>query len=182
MEQSGRKKRQKKNQWGWSMSSYQKRRISEQTYKFPKCIFPFFFFSIHDIYLFSVRCRSAEALCVALLLEHKIFSASWKCYVFGVAGGMETVGMGEKEKERKSEEGKWKGADWEKLRKINMWVIRKHKYWMIQVCEWGAKQQQQNFIRLCQSWRIYGTSYVFNSWQKRKQNEGIFSRSSLSET
>lgn len=60
------------------MSSYQKRRISEQTYKFPKCIFSIFSFSIHDIYLFCIRCRSAGA---PLLLEHKIFP-EMLCVVF----------------------------------------------------------------------------------------------------
>lgn len=34
------------------MSSYQKRRISEQTYKFPKCIFPFFPSSQYTIYIY----------------------------------------------------------------------------------------------------------------------------------
>lgn len=47
---------------------------------------------------------------------------------------------------------------------------------MLQVCECEAHRTQNHFIRLCQSWRIYGASYVFNSWrQKRKQNEGILS-------
>lgn len=144
------------------MSSYQKRRISEQTYKFPKCIFPFFF-SIHDIYIYFVYdvvqlelrcCWSMKKLCAVCTL---------------VSGGVRK----KRERER-AEKRKMKRADWEKLRKINMWVIRKHKYWMFRVCECEAHRAQNHFIRLCQSWRIYGASYVFNSWrQKRKQNEGI---------
>lgn len=83
------------------MSSYQKRRISEQTYKFPKCIFSIFSFSIHDIYLFCIRCRSAGA---PLLLEHKIFPENVMCCVCG--GGKRSEVEGEKKENEKGPIGK----------------------------------------------------------------------------
>lgn len=81
------------------------------------------------------------------------------------------------------------GADWEQLRKINMWVIRKHKYWMLRVCGCERKSTQIYFLlslTLCQSWRIYGRERRFlciqfiakkTATEKRKMKE--FSHRSL---
>lgn len=128
MEQSGRKKARKINEGG--ACRLIRNDVSVNRHINFQSVFFHFFFSIHDIYLFCVRCRSAGA---PLLLEHKIFS--WKCYVLCARGGGTKVLENERRKE-----GKWKGADWEKLRKINIWVIRKHKYWMVRVCECEAHE------------------------------------------
>ena len=138
-----RKRSKKKNQWGWSMSSYQKRRISEQTYKFPKCIFSIFSSSQYTIYIYFLYDVVQLKLLGLLLLEHEFFFFSStttthhriaECYVSdeGMRGNI----FFPRSVRRKQNEG----ADWEKLRKINMWVIRKHKYWMLRLYECGGKK------------------------------------------
>lgn len=119
MEQSGRKKQQKKNQWGWSMSSYQKRRISEQTYKFPKCIFPFFL-NTRYIFILCTMSFSWSSLRCVVVGAWVLFSALWKCYVLGVRG-WETNG---EEKEREWEKEKRR----RKMKRGRLGKAKKNQY------------------------------------------------------
>lgn len=146
------------------MSSYQKRRISEQTYKFPKCIFSIFSSSQYTIYIYFVY--DVVQLELRCCWSMKFFLPPFRtlCAVRRTAKG---VGVGSTTKERKRN-----GADWEKLRKINTWVIRKHKYWMFRVCEW---EKGKRSARLCQSWRIYGKLLMYSIHGKSESKMKEFS-------
>lgn len=111
------------------MSSYQKRRISEQTYKFPKCIFSIFF--LNTRYIFILCTMSFSWSCVALLLEHKFFPENVMCCVSGAKR------MGEK---RMKEEGKLKRGRLGKA-KENQYVSDKKAQILdgSSVWVWGAR-------------------------------------------
>jgi hypothetical protein len=67
-----------------------------------------------------------------------------------------------------------------KLRRKSIWewVIRKHKYWMFRVCELPFMHSIWNFIRLCQSWRIYGT-FLCIQFMAHKKSESKMKEFSL---
>lgn len=154
------------------MSSYQKRRISEQTYKFPKCIFSIFFLNTRYIFILCTMSFSWSSACCWSIK----FFLKMLCAERGGVGGWKRRWC-ERSREEKKRKGKWKGADWEKLRKINMWVIRKHKYWMFRVCECLAfcTSTELYFIRLCQSWRIYGELLMYSIHGKSESKMKEFS-------
>lgn len=155
------------------MSSYQKRRISEQTYKFPKCIFSIFFLNTRYIF---ILCTMSLQLELRLLLEHKIFPENVMCRE-GRGGRVEEALVWAQQRGKKTER-KMKRGRLGKAKK-NQYVSDKKAQILDVSSVWVSRFLHKHRVIFYSSLPIlkdlWGTSYVFNSWQKRKQNEGIFS-------
>lgn len=92
------------------MSSYQKRRISEQTYKFPKCIFPFFSqYTIYIYFVYDVVQLELSALRCCWSINFFLLHENVMCSVCLKGRGRFEWGMGEKKREREAKKENEKG-------------------------------------------------------------------------
>lgn len=180
--------KQKKNQWGWSMSSYQKRRISEQTYKFPKCTFSIFPSSQYTIYIYFL-CDVVQPR-LLLLVEHETFFSSLPIPPAGplrkVVAKCARWGDEARNVFRQQDgKGKWRGRLG--TAKENQYVSDKKAQILDASGVWVRKEKHTNLfpsLTLCQSWRIYGRErrflciqFIAKKTEKRKMKE--FSHRSL---
>lgn len=156
------------------MSSYQKRRISVQTYKFPKWIFfPFFFLLFRYSHIFFSLPRQFMSLCSLPKWNELECGAKYGNLVFHMILATErsesfkkkiilcVCEWGEKRKEVEQEERKyslWKGNKGKSIYNVGRELIRRR----LDACVSANKS-----IRLCQSsskdlWQKI-SSYVLNS-------------------